>query len=63
MNSGGILSEGDIIAFTDGDAVADPSWLVELVKPFLEGADYVGGRINLLNTESWVARFTFSYKK
>ena len=56
-NSGIQLSEGEIIAFIDGDAVADPDWLVELSKPFLSGADYVGGRIDCLNSESWVAMF------
>ena len=56
-NSGIQLSEAEIIGFIDGDAVADPSWLVELAKPFLDGADYVGGRINLLNIDSPVAIF------
>lgn len=56
-NSGIQLSEGEIIAFIDGDAVPDRTWLEELAKPFLEGADYVGGRINLLNTNCRVARF------
>lgn len=56
-NSGIELSKGEIIAFIDGDAVPDSIWLGELVKPFLAGADYVGGRINLLNNNSWVARF------
>lgn len=56
-NSGVQLSKGEIIAFIDGDAVPDPGWLEELAKPFLGGAGYVGGSINLLNTGSWVARF------
>jgi len=56
-NAGIRLSRGEIIAFIDGDAVPDRRWLEELVKPFLEGADYVGGRINLLNTDSWFATF------
>lgn len=56
-NAGIQLSNGEIIAFIDGDAVASSTWLEELVKPFGEGADYVGGRINLLNTDSWIARF------
>ncbi len=56
-NSGIQLSEGEIIAFIDGDAVPVRTWLEELAKPFLEGADYVGGRINLLNTDCRVARF------
>lgn len=56
-NAGIRLSRGEIIAFIDGDAVPDRKWLEELVKPFLEGADYVGGRIDLLNTDSWFAVF------
>lgn len=56
-NSGIRLSKGEIIAFIDGDAVPASTWLEELIKPFLRGADYVGGRINLLNTDSWVAKF------
>lgn len=56
-NSGIRLSEGSVIAFIDGDAVPDPRWLDELVRPFGAGADYVGGRIDLLNHESRVARF------
>ncbi len=56
-NAGIRLSRGEIIAFIDGDAVPDRKWLEELVKPFLEGADYVGGRIDLLNTDSWFASF------
>ncbi len=56
-NAGIQLSKGEIIAFIDQDAVPESTWLEELVKPFEKEADYVGGRINLLNTESWVARF------
>lgn len=56
-NSGVQMSEGDVIAFIDGDAVPDSTWLEELSKPFMVGGDYVGGRIDLLNTGSWVARF------
>lgn len=56
-NAGIQLSLGDIIAFIDGDAVPDPLWIDELVKVFVKGADYVGGRIKLLNTNSWVAKF------
>lgn len=50
-------SKGDIIAFIDGDAIPDADWLKEIAYAILAGADYVGGRIDLLNTYSWVARF------
>lgn len=56
-NAGILNSEGSIIAFTDADAVAAPTWLAELAKPFVSGADYVGGRIDLLNRNSWVAEY------
>ena len=54
-NSGIQLSKGEIIAFIDGDAVADRCWLVELVRPLVNGADYVGGGIKVFNSDSWVA--------
>jgi glycosyltransferase involved in cell wall biosynthesis len=56
-NAGIQLSKGEIIAFIDQDAVPDANWINELANTFNSGADYVGGRINLLNTETWVARF------
>lgn len=56
-NTGIKLSDGDPIAFIDGDAVPNATWLEELAKPFMQGADFAGGRINLLNTDSLVARF------
>lgn len=57
-NSGILKSKGDIIAFIDGDAVANNRWLAELSAIFATSeTDYVGGRIDLLNTNSWVARF------
>ncbi len=56
-NAGIRTSNGEVVAFVDGDAIPDPKWLEELVKPFMQGADYVGGRIDLLNTNSPVARF------
>ncbi|GAX62926.1 glycosyltransferases [Candidatus Scalindua japonica] len=50
-------ASGNFIAYIDGDAVPEPTWIEELVKPLRSGADYVGGRINLLNIDSSVARF------
>ncbi|MGE5620249.1 MAG: glycosyltransferase [Sphingomonadaceae bacterium] len=39
-------AEGEIVAFVDDDVVADPSWLLELVRAYREtGAAAVGGRI------------------
>jgi glycosyltransferase involved in cell wall biosynthesis len=57
-NAGIRNSRGEILAYMDGDAIADPTWLEEIVKVFANGVDYVGGRIDLLNTDSWVAKYT-----
>ena len=56
-NSGIRISKSEIIAFIDQDAVPDTNWLMELIKPLQNGVDYVGGRVNLLNNQNWVARF------
>jgi len=58
-NSGILLSSGEIIAFIDQDAVAKFDWLTELMKPFFHNeADFVGGRVELLNQNSKVAFFS-----
>lgn len=33
-NTGIAAAMGDVIAFTDADCVAEPNWILELVKPF-----------------------------
>ena len=48
---------GEILAFIDQDAIPDKYWLEELKKPFLNGADFSGGQINLLNADNCVSRF------
>lgn len=35
-NTGLFAAQGEFVAFTDDDAVADPNWLVELVRVFTE---------------------------
>lgn len=37
-NAGLAAARGNIVAFTDDDAVADPDWLIHLVAPFAEDA-------------------------
>ena len=58
-NTGAYLSQGDIIAYIDGDAVADKNWITELVKAF--GNDktigVVGGKIEVLNNKNFIPRF------
>jgi GT2 family glycosyltransferase len=57
-NTGIQNANHDIVAFIDGDAIAEPGWLQELTDAFASGADFVGGRIELLNSSSRIARFS-----
>lgn len=51
-NRGVELASGDVVAFMDDDAVADPEWIEELVRTYREhDAVAVGGRM----TPKWVA--------
>lgn len=58
-NAGLSLARGEIIAYIDGDALAEPGWLTALVDAFEDGCrvDIVGGKINILNDEVAFARF------
>lgn len=56
-NMGIALSAGEIVAFIDADAVPARDWLERMIAGLTHGADYVGGRIDVLNETSWVARF------
>src|ERR1700735_2760964 len=55
-NHGVSVSSGEIIAFTDADCVASPSWLAHLVEPFaspevciVQGERNFGRQSNLLS--------------
>ncbi|WP_338728725.1 glucosyl-dolichyl phosphate glucuronosyltransferase [Haladaptatus sp. DJG-WS-42] len=51
-NTGAELADGDVVAFIDDDAVADPDWLAELVSVYEDhDALAAGGRM----TPEWVA--------
>jgi len=50
-------SRGSILLFIDADAIPDEKWIYEIVNAFRGGADFIGGRIELLNTNSEVAKF------
>lgn len=58
-NTGIYLAKGDLIAFIDGDAVADAHWLEDLARAF--GSDgsigVVGGQVKVLNKSSKFANF------
>ncbi len=58
-NTGVFMSKGDIIAYIDGDAVANEHWLYEIAKAFNndDNIGAVGGKIKILNKESWFATF------
>lgn len=44
-NKGIKYASGDILAFIDSDCIASPKWLIEGVRPFSDGADLVGGKV------------------
>lgn len=51
-NTGAALANGDVIAFIDDDAVADPEWLAELITTYEQhDALAAGGKM----TPEWVA--------
>jgi len=43
-NHGIGLAKGEVVAFIDGDCIADPDWLKEMRKELVAGADIVAGR-------------------
>lgn len=70
-NRGVSVSRGEILAFTDADCVASPSWLEQMVEPFassevcvVQGRRKFGRESNLLsiltNYEGARAAYTFS---
>lgn len=46
-NMGINATTGDIVAFIDSDAIADPNWLAAGVNAITNGADLVAGHINV----------------
>ena len=57
-NIGAAAAKGDIIAFIDDDAVADPQWLECLVQPFgASGVSAVGGLILAYKTNYLAERY------
>ena len=55
-NKGVAISNGEIIAFTDADCVADRLWLKELIKSFKDSnASVVGGSVDILNNDNFIA--------
>ena len=57
-NTGLDRSRGQLVAFIDADAHADPMWVEKIVEPFLDPAvDVVAGRVSNLNDRERFARF------
>jgi cellulose synthase/poly-beta-1,6-N-acetylglucosamine synthase-like glycosyltransferase len=58
-NAGLSLAQGDVVAYVDGDALAEPGWLTGLVTTFGDDprVGIVGGKINALNDEVTFAEF------
>jgi glycosyltransferase involved in cell wall biosynthesis len=58
-NAGAFLASGEIVAYIDGDALADESWLKEQVRPFIrnERVAVVGGRIEILNPGAFAPEY------
>jgi len=57
-NKGIIETKFDLIAFIDGDAIADKNWLKNIVVPFKDKSiGIVGGLVENLNVESSFAKF------
>ena len=57
-NKGVELSSGDIIAFIDDDAVADPNWVTNLAKGYIHQSIIgVGGKIKPLWIDSTIAHW------
>jgi GT2 family glycosyltransferase len=55
-NTGMEVATGEIVAYIDDDALADPDWLTHLVKTFTSGPFAAVGGPNVLPPESsWVA--------
>ena len=59
-NRGLHAATGEIVAYMDSDAYADPDWLRHLVRTFLEsGADGVGGPNLVPPSDSWLAKCVY----
>jgi len=69
-NAGVAASDGEILAFIDSDCVPAPDWVAKGVQS-LEGADVVGGRVDVLPerpgrlsaTEAFESVFAFDFER
>ncbi len=55
---------GDVVAFIDGDCIANPFWLREIRESIVAGADVVAGRTISMGLRSWeeLDRVELNYK-
>ena len=52
-NYGVKMAQGNFVAFTDGDDIANPFWLKEIRKSFENGVDVVAGRTIYVGYGPW----------
>jgi glycosyltransferase involved in cell wall biosynthesis len=53
LNYGLGMAQGDIIALTDGDVIANPNWVKEMRRSLEEGADIVAGKTVNIGLRAW----------
>lgn len=46
-------ARGEVVAFTNGDDIANPNWIRELRGSFEQGADIVAGRSLMIGLKAW----------
>jgi len=52
-NFGIEMAEGDLIAFTGGDCIANPFWIKEMRKTIAQGNDIVAGKVINIGLRAW----------
>ncbi|MFP4170737.1 MAG: glycosyltransferase [Methanomassiliicoccales archaeon] len=52
-NYGVSVAEGEVIAFIDGDTIANPFWASEIRKSMRAGADIVAGKVINIGLKAW----------
>ncbi|WP_019178116.1 glycosyltransferase [Methanomassiliicoccus luminyensis] len=52
-NFGISKAQGEVVAFTGGDDIANPNWVKELRRSFDQGADIVAGRSLMIGLKAW----------